>query len=84
MIEYQDKFYKEIRCAKCRKLLGLEYIFRGRLLLKCPKCKEMNHIEYKTPIGRIERLEAQNLSNNNEIVMKREYPKNGKEVSGNG
>lgn len=58
MIAPKDKFYKEIRCGKCRKLLGLEYIFRGRLAIKC-RCGEVNYIEYKTPIKKIEKIEAQ-------------------------
>lgn len=60
MIELNGKCYKEIRCAKCRKLLGLEYIYRGRLVIKC-RCGEYNHIDYKTPTRKIDRLEAQEI-----------------------
>ncbi len=70
MIEQENKFYRELRCAKCRRLLALEYVFRGRLAIKC-KCGELNRIEYRTPIKNIERIEAQEITNN-EIVMKKD------------
>ncbi len=70
MIEQENKFYRELRCAKCRRLLALEYVFRGRLAIKC-KCGELNRVEYRTPIKNIERIEAQNITNN-EIVMKKD------------
>lgn len=73
MIEQQNKFYRELRCIKCRRLLALEYVFRGRLAIKC-KCGELNCIEYRTPIKNIERIEAQEITNN-EIVMKKEIHK---------
>ena len=68
MIKQEEKFYRELRCHSCRKLLALEYVFRGRLAIKCPKCGENNVIEYKTPINRIERIERQ-FSINNEPIM---------------
>jgi len=33
--------YREVRCAECRTWLCDEYIYRGRLLLKCRKCGKM-------------------------------------------
>lgn len=49
MIIQNGKPYKEVRCSKCRTLLALEYIYSGRLSIKCPKCNEINVIVYKTP-----------------------------------
>ncbi len=34
----QGRVYREIRCSECRTWLADEYIFRGRLILKCRKC----------------------------------------------
>jgi len=48
MIKSQNKFWKEVRCAKCRSLLCFEYIFAGRIMIKCRKCGEMNEINYKS------------------------------------
>lgn len=39
------KFWKEVRCTNCRRLLALEYIFEGRIEIKC-KCGEQNIIKY--------------------------------------
>lgn len=47
MIEVDGKYYKEVRCTQCRKLLLHEYIFVGRLAVKCPRCKKLNTIEYR-------------------------------------
>lgn len=69
MIEQNEKFYREIRCTKCRRLLALEYIFRGRLAIKC-KCGEINRIEYRTPIKNIERIEAQENGEGEPIIKK--------------
>lgn len=69
MIEQDEKFYREVRCAKCRRLLLLEYVFRGRIAIKC-KCGEMNRIEYKTPIKKIERIEAQESMDGEPIIKK--------------
>jgi phage FluMu protein Com len=48
MIKIKDKNYKEIRCYKCRRLLGYEYVYSGRLLIKCKKCGFENSIIYKS------------------------------------
>lgn len=40
-----DKFYREIRCAACRKLLGYEFIFAGRVALFCSRCGELNELK---------------------------------------
>jgi len=72
MIKKDDKFWKEIRCTNCRKLLALEYIYAGRIMIKC-KCGEMNVISYKTPVSLIKKL-----TNNDELVLNRDkcYEKN--------
>jgi len=49
MITQNGKAYKEVRCSNCRTLLALEYIYSGRLSIKCHKCNEINVITYKTP-----------------------------------
>lgn len=41
-----DRFMRELRCPKCRRLLLLEYVFAGRLSVKC-KCGEVVRISFK-------------------------------------
>lgn len=48
MIKIQGESMREFRCTKCRKLLGLEYIRTGRLQIVCPRCKEVNYIDFRT------------------------------------
>lgn len=38
---------REIRCFKCRAWLADEYIYEGRLILKCRRCKEIVKINFK-------------------------------------
>lgn len=59
MIQYDQKSYRELRCLDCRRLLGIEYIYSGRLSLRCPRCKRLNYFEFrplkpkdKTTIGK--------------------------------
>ncbi len=35
----KEKFYRELRCPVCRKLLFKEYIYEGRVQIKCTNCK---------------------------------------------
>lgn len=74
MIELNNKFWKEVRCSDCRRLLAYEYIFNGRLFIKCPHCNELNKIEYKTPKNLIVKLieEDKNTYNpDKEVIIKR-------------
>lgn len=41
------KFYRELRCATCRKLLCFEYIFAGRIAAYCSRCGDLNEIDLK-------------------------------------
>lgn len=34
----QGRVYREHRCPKCRTLLFDEYIYSGRIKIKCPNC----------------------------------------------
>ena len=43
-----EKPFREFRCSKCRNLLAMEYIYAGRLEIKCPKCNEVNVIDFRT------------------------------------
>lgn len=43
-----DKFFREYRCKKCRALLFEEYVFVGRIRVKCKKCKTMNTVRFKS------------------------------------
>lgn len=51
MITRKGKPYRELRCNNCRALLALEYIFIGRLSIKCPKCNTFNDIDQKSAKG---------------------------------
>lgn len=42
-----EKFYREIRCPDCHRLLGYEYVFAGRLAFYCSRCGELVEQEYK-------------------------------------
>ena len=44
----KDSFYREFRCPVCRSLLAKEYIYAGRLQIKCHKCNEICDIDFKT------------------------------------
>lgn len=55
-MQYKNgEHWREVRCAgtrngqSCRALLCMEYVFTGRLMLKCPKCNHINTIRYRTP-----------------------------------
>jgi phage FluMu protein Com len=50
MITRKGKPYREFRCSTCRKLLALEYIFAGRISIKCD-CGTVNDIEVKSAKG---------------------------------
>lgn len=56
MIFYDNKPFREFRCLKCRTLLGEEYIYAGRLRIKCPVCNEINKIDFKTTRDEISKL----------------------------
>lgn len=60
MITVDGQPYREFRCMKCRNLLGLEYIFAGRLQIKCRKCNEMNTIDFKTTKAELVKLLEKN------------------------
>lgn len=47
MLKYEGKPFREFRCRKCRALLAEEYVFFGRLRIKCRKCKTMNSLNFK-------------------------------------
>lgn len=40
-------FYRELRCASCRKLICLEYVFEGRIKYICPRCGEESVFQFK-------------------------------------
>lgn len=50
MITKKGKPYREFRCSNCRRLLALEYIFAGRLSIKCD-CGAINDIDCKSAKG---------------------------------
>ena len=47
MNEQNEKFMRELRCTHCHHLLMLEYIFNGRIEIKCGSCGEMNNFNFK-------------------------------------
>lgn len=48
MINRKGQPYREFRCNKCRALLALEYIYAGRLSIKCPVCNTINDIDCRS------------------------------------
>lgn len=72
MIKSEDKFWKEVRCVKCRALLCFEYIFAGRIMIKCKKCKTINEIDYKTT-----KKEFTKANNENEMIIDRNLKQKG-------
>lgn len=48
MIKTDNGYMREFRCIKCRKLLGLEYIYSGRLSIQCPRCGTLNNMDFQT------------------------------------
>lgn len=68
MIKVEEQFYKEVRCTGCRALLAYEYIYSGRLMIKCRKCGEMNVVQYKTPASMIKKLQ-ENENSEGELVL---------------
>lgn len=56
MIKSDGQSYREFRCVKCRGLLALEYIYAGRLEIKCPTCNTMNRINFRTTKAEILKL----------------------------
>lgn len=71
MLEVNGQFYKEVRCTACRALLAYEYIFSGRLMIKCPRCNELNTIRYKTTKTAMKAIDGKE-NPDNEIVLTRE------------
>lgn len=47
MITLNTKVYREVRCVHCRKLICYEYVFAGRLAFVCPRCGELNEVNFK-------------------------------------
>ena len=43
----QGRVYREIRCENCRSWLADEYVYSGRLLLKCFRCDNVVKITFK-------------------------------------
>jgi len=41
-----NTFMREFRCVGCRALLAKEYLYKGRLTIKCPKtdCGRLNEL----------------------------------------
>lgn len=49
MKQNTKRFWRELRCSKCRKLLCYEYIYNGRVNWRCTRCKTENTQVFKTP-----------------------------------
>lgn len=43
----KGRFYREVRCINCRSWLCDEYLFSGRLKLKCFRCGTVLSLEFK-------------------------------------
>ena len=42
MIVFEGKSYRELRCSNCRLFIVYEYIFAGRIAIKCKRCDHLN------------------------------------------
>lgn len=42
------KFYRELRCPKCRKLICEEYIYQGRVKFTCYRCDEITEFNFSS------------------------------------
>lgn len=73
MLEVFGKFWKEVRCGQCRTLLAYEYIFNGRLMIKCPKCNDVNTVNYKKNKAAVQEMfkNFDRPNPDNEIVLNR-------------
>lgn len=49
MIKYNGEVYREFRCPNCRALLFEEYVYSGRIRIKCPRCGQIHTLKCKTP-----------------------------------
>jgi phage FluMu protein Com len=63
------KHWRELRCTACRALLGLEYLFAGRLQIKCPRCGELNTIFFKVPKNLLPKLIMEDSKINKEELL---------------
>ncbi len=72
-IEINGKIYRELRCAKCRKLICLEYIHSGRIAFQCPRCGEFNSIEFNS----LEREVKNGVDWDAKFKLKSNYAKGG-------
>lgn len=43
------KFYRELRCPNCRRLLYYEYVYAGRVAINCRSCDELVEVTFKHP-----------------------------------
>lgn len=63
-MKYENgQHWREVRCSGvnkngecCRALLCLEYVFAGRLAIKCSKCNHITEIKFRTPNKIIDKL----------------------------
>lgn len=46
MLKYNGEAYRELRCPNCRALLCEEYVYKGRIRIKCRQCAEMVEIRF--------------------------------------
>lgn len=68
MLEYNGKTYRELRCSYCRALLGEEYIYSGRLRIKCWRCGEINSINFRSARGLLDKMKE----DKSEISLRKE------------
>lgn len=50
MLKYEGEAYRELRCPKCRALLLEEYVYTGRIRIKCSRCGEITTIKFRSPL----------------------------------
>jgi phage FluMu protein Com len=50
-MKINDKFYRELRCKNCRKLICYEYVYAGRIAHTCSRCEELTEFTFKHFLG---------------------------------
>lgn len=57
-VNKEGKPLREFRCTNCRALLFYEYIFDGRVEVKCRNCNEVYNVDFKSARAELKRYKG--------------------------